>query len=224
MPKSQTKTLTVVAAIACALITSAHAAMTISSAKTKNVSCTGGVCTPTGGNANLNVSDLVTLLASSDVTVKSSAAAPDIGVLDPLTWASTHRLTLDSFQSINVRAPVVVEGTTRLTLRTNDGGSGGDYNFNTAASGAITFWDTASSLVINGQLFKLVKDIKTLASDTANNPYGNYAFAASYDAKRMGTTTSHPSDISSAPWKAWGIPYRTCPSDCLTHQVFIFRA
>ena len=54
MLKSQTKTLTVAATIACALATSAHAAMTISSAKTKNVNCTSGVCTPTRGNANLN--------------------------------------------------------------------------------------------------------------------------------------------------------------------------
>ena len=66
-----------------AMATAAHAAMTISSAKTKNVSCASGVCTPTGGNANLNVSDLVALLASSDITVKSNAAAPDIGILDP---------------------------------------------------------------------------------------------------------------------------------------------
>jgi len=181
------KSFIVAAAMASTLASGAHAAMTISNAKAKNVSCTGGVCTPTGGNANLNVSDLVTLLASSDVTVKSNAAAPDIGILDALTWASSHRLTIDAYESIHVRAPVVVEGTAGVTLITNDGGSGGDYTFNTTTSGAITFWDTASSLVINGKSFALVRDIKTLASNIASHPTRAYALAADYDASADGT-------------------------------------
>ncbi len=65
MSNSLTKTLTVAAAIACALATTAHAAMTISSKKTKNVTCNGGVCTPSGNNPNLNVGDLATMLGSS---------------------------------------------------------------------------------------------------------------------------------------------------------------
>jgi len=162
--------------------TALHAAVTISNAKTKNMSCTGGVCMPTGGNANLNASDLTSMLASSDVTVKSNASAPDIGILDPLTWASSHRLTLDAYESIHVRAPIAVEGTAGVTIITNDGGSGGDYNFNTTTPGTITFWDLNSSLIINGQSFTLVGDIATLASDATGNPSGNYALANSYDA------------------------------------------
>jgi hypothetical protein len=182
VPKNGMKTLTVAAAISCTLITTAHAAMTISNAKTKNVNCSGGACTPTGGNANLNVSELVTLLASSDITVKSNAAAPDIGILDPLTWASSYRLTLDAYESIHVRAPVVVEGTAGVTLITDDGGSGGDYNFNTATSGAIAFWDWKSSLIINGKNFALEKDIQTLAIDIAVHPSRNFALIRDYDA------------------------------------------
>jgi len=174
------------------MVTSAHAAMTISSAKTKNVSCTGGVCTPTGGNANLNVSELGSRLVSSDVTIISNAAAPDIGILDALTWASSHRLTLDAYESIHVRAPVVVEGTAGVTLITNDGGSGGDYNFSTATLGAITFWDLNSSLVINGQSYTLVGGIATLAGDITANPNGNYALANSYDASGDGTYSAAP--------------------------------
>ncbi len=75
--KPDLKTLAVAAALSCALVTGAHAAMTISNAKTKNVSCTGGVCAPTTGNANLNTGELQTMLASSDVAVKSNAAAPE---------------------------------------------------------------------------------------------------------------------------------------------------
>ncbi len=179
---SHTKPFLALASTICVLASAAHAAMTISNAKTKNMTCAGGVCTPTGGNPNLNVGELQTMLASSDVTVKSNAAAPDIGILNALTWASTHRLTLDAYESIHVRAPVVIEGTSGLTLITNDGGSGGDYNFNTTTSGAIAFWDIDSKLIINGASFTLVKDLATLAGDIATNPSGRYALAASYDA------------------------------------------
>ncbi len=192
MSNSLTKTLTVTAAIACTLATAADAAMTISNAKTKNMSCARHVCTPTGGNANLNAGRLQIMLAASDVTVKSNAAAPDMGILDSLTWASTHRLTLDAYQSIHVRAPVVVEGTAGVTLITNDGGTGGDYDFNTTTSGFITFWDTSSSLIINGAQFVLAKDIKTLATGIATNPSGNFALAANYDAAADGVYSAAP--------------------------------
>jgi len=192
MPKSRMKTLIITTAISCTLVPAAHAAMTISNAKTKNVNCTGGVCTPTGGNANLNVGELQAMLASSDATVKSTAAVTDIGVLNPLTWASSHHLTLDAYESIHVRAPIVVEGTARFTLKTNDGGRGGDYTFNTTTSGSITFWDVNSTLVIDGARFTLVKDLDTLASDIAANPSGHYALAASYDASSKHIYRSPP--------------------------------
>ena len=70
MHHSLTKALPFAAAMACMLAGSAQAAFTISNAKTKNVSCTGGVCTPTAGNANLNVSELQTMMATSKVIVK----------------------------------------------------------------------------------------------------------------------------------------------------------
>ena len=186
------RTLLWTGAVTLAMATAAHAAMTISNASTNNVSCTSGVCTPTGANPNLNTGDLESLLASSEVTVKSNAAAPDIGILDPLTWASSHRLTLDAYESVHVRAPVVVEGKAGLRLKTNDGGSGGDYTFNTATSGAIAFWDLASSFAINGRNYALVNDIKTLASDITANPSGNYALAESYDAAKDGTYADAP--------------------------------
>ncbi len=186
------KSVIVTMAMACMLAGGAHAAMTISSARTKHVNCSGGVCTPTRAHANLNVSDLVGLLASSDVTVKSNATEPDIGILDPLTWASSHRLTLDAYHSIHVRAPVVVEGASGLTLITSDGVSGGDYTFNTVTSGSVTFWDLSSSLVINGNSYTLVGDIKTLASDLISGPFGPYALAKSYDASADGTYTNSP--------------------------------
>jgi len=190
------RTLLWIGAFTCALATAAHAAFTISNARTRNVTCASGVCTPTSGNANLNTGDLQTMLASADVTVRSSASAPALSVLDPLTWASIHHLTLDAYQSIHVRAPIVVEGTAGIVLVTNDGGSDGDYNFNAATSGAITFWDTASTLVINGQSFKLDKDIRSLASDIEAHSSGNYALAATYDASADGVYTAIPIPVT----------------------------
>jgi len=182
------------AAFACALATFAHAAMTISNAQTKNVSCTSGVCTPTAGDANLNTGELQTMLVSSDVTVKSNAKAPDIGILDPLTWASNHRLTLQAKQSIRVQAPVVVEGTGGVTFITHPR-TGGDYAFDTTTSGSLTFWDTSSSLIINGASFTLVKDIATLSGDVAANPSGNYALAGNYDASADGPYERAPVNV-----------------------------
>jgi hypothetical protein len=190
MPKIWMKPLTVAAAISCTLVTTAHAAMTISNAKTKNVTCTSGVCTPTGGNANLNTGELQSMLASSDVTVKSSASAPSLGVLDPLTWASTHRLTLDSVQFIHIKAAVVVEGRAGLTLTINDGGTGGDLIFENG--GYVNFWDLGSGLVIDGQSYKLVNGVPMLAGSIAANPSGNFALAKSYDASTHGSFRRTP--------------------------------
>src|SRR5206468_2281422 len=113
------------------------------------------VCSPTAKDAVLNVDDLSAMLASGDVTVKSGSRAVTIGVLSPLAWASTHRLTLDAALSIHIKAPVTVEGTAGLTLVTNDGSSGGDLMF--YPGGKIDFWDT-SSLIVNGNSYTLAGD------------------------------------------------------------------
>jgi hypothetical protein len=172
------------------LLAAAHASVTISNARTKHMSCAGGICTPTASDATLNAGDLATLLAASDVSVKSNAAAPDIAVVRAVSWASGHRLTLDAYRSIHVQAPVAVEGTSGLTVLTNDGGSGGDYDF--GRSGAIRFWDTTSSLVINGASYTLAGDLKTLASLVQANSGGNYALANNYDASVDGAYSKAP--------------------------------
>ena len=184
------KSVTVAAVMACMFATTAHAAMTISSKKTKNVTCSGGVCTPAGNNPNLNVGDLAAMLASSDVTIKSNAAAPSIGVLDALTWGSKHRLTLDANTAINVRAPVAVEGKAAMALITNDGGMGGVLVF--GSGGYINFWDRHSTLLVNGRRFKLVVDIETLANRIALKPSGNFALAKSVDASVDGIYHASP--------------------------------
>jgi len=181
-----TKTFIVAAAAACALTTSAHAAVTISTDPTKNENCSGGVCTPTDKNANINVGDLQGMLATSDVTVKTGAGAVAIGVDAPVTWSNTHRLTLDSIEFVHIKAAVVIEGTGALTLTTNDGGSGGDLVFEDG--GTVDFWDLSSNLVVNGAPYTLVNDIDTLAADIAAHPSGNFALAANVTPHRTYNT------------------------------------
>jgi len=54
----------------------AHAAVIVSSAATKNMDCSGGVCTPTAAKAVLNVNDLAGMLASGDTAIKSTTLNP----------------------------------------------------------------------------------------------------------------------------------------------------
>ena len=190
MHHSMRKSIAFAAATACLLAGSAHAAtVTISNFAMKDENCTPGICTPTGPNPNIRVYELRKLLAHSDMKIVTGQGATDILVGAVLTWASRHRLTLDANQSIHIGAPIVVKGRGGITLVTNDGGSGGDYDF---YGPTLTFWDTTSSLIINGQSFTLVKDITSLASGIAANPAGNFALANSYDASVDGTYASAP--------------------------------
>lgn len=184
------KILVPVAMVSWAVIGSAQAALVISSKPTHNVSCSAGVCTATAKSAVVNVGDLTSMLASEDVTLISSSHAKDIDSKVAFSWSSTHRLTLDSYQSIAVEKLVTVAGSGALTLTTNDGGTGGMLSF--TAPGRVAFWDLSSSLDINGASYTLVGDIATLASDIASNPSGRYALANNYDASADGTYVSSP--------------------------------
>ncbi len=112
----------------------AHAALRISKKPTQNVSCTSGVCVATARGAVLNAGDLVSMLASGDVTVSSASAAKDIEVAAALSWVSSNRLTLDSYRSITFSKVMDVAGSGALTLTTNDGGNDGDLYFTEKAA------------------------------------------------------------------------------------------
>ncbi len=100
---------------------SANAALVISKGKTANVDCESGVCNATAVNAVLNTKSLAKMLASSDVYVYAEGVATDITVADPFSWASSHKLTLGAYGSLNVKAAIAVEGTSALTLAANVG-------------------------------------------------------------------------------------------------------
>lgn len=181
--------LLIVALAACAA-TASHAGVRISSDLTWNMSCSGGICSPTEKQAVLNVTDLINMLETADLTVRTGHGAMTISVESSVTWASGSRLTLDSKTSVVFKAPVVVAGPGGLTIATNDGGTGGDLMFQ--SGGYVDFWDLGSSFIINNKTYTLANSIKTLAAAIQSNHAGSFALANSFDASVDGTYLQSP--------------------------------
>lgn len=167
-------------AVSLGAVTPAMAALEISSAPTENVSCSGSVCTATTTEAVLNAGDIANMLATGDVTIVSGNQAQDIEIDAGLSWASTQRLTLDSYHSIRFNAAVEVTGPGSLTISTDDGGSGGDFLF--LKRGHVKFWDKSSGLVINGNPYELVKNVRMLRR---RRDRGYYALMGNIDLKSV---------------------------------------
>jgi hypothetical protein len=100
-------------------------------------------------------------------------------------------LTLDSYQSVTVDAPVTVTGAGGLSVVTNDGGAPNGI-FSLQMSGRVDFWNLASHLTVNAVPYTLVNNISALAIAIAANPSGHYALIANYDARVDGTYTASP--------------------------------
>jgi len=167
--------------------TTANAAVTLSSAATANMTCSGGVCAPTAKNAVLNVGDLETLLASGSVTVTTTGTgvqANDIDVKSALSWSSSGALSLLANKSITVDNPVSVTGLGGLAITT---GKKGTFSF--GKKGNVTFANLPSPLSINGAAYTLVGDLETLSSDIAASPSGDFALASNYDASGNGSVS-----------------------------------
>src|SRR5438034_7669877 len=96
--------------------TSSHAAVTISSDPTQNMSCSAGVCTPTAKDAVLNSDDLAAMLASSSVQVNTGTGnlatkVQDIIIITGFSWSTGNTLALDAYRSVDVNDSVKVAGT-----------------------------------------------------------------------------------------------------------------
>jgi len=169
----------------------AVASVTISSAASKNMNCSAGVCSPTKTTAVLNVSNLEHMLKSGNVTVTTtgsgSVQANNIVVSAALTWRSASGLTLTATQSIAFDAALSVTGKGGLAL--NDAGTESLAFYNGAS---VTFANLSSNLVINGNTYTLIDSVAGLASAANPNPNGDFALAANYDASGDGTYSSAP--------------------------------
>ena len=180
----------IVAASIMGFTAGAHANLLILAKPTRNVTCANGACKATSRSAVLNVTQLQSLLASSDVTVEASTAGFDSTVVETaVTWVSAHTLTLQGY-SVVIDQPVSVEGSGGLTFATQEITTAGGISF--GPKGHVTFWSTSSNLTIAGKPYVLVNSIASLASAVAANPSGHYALANSYDASTDGTYRSAP--------------------------------
>src|ERR1700743_5728 len=177
------------AATLCAA-SGARADPTVSTAATRSVTCSGGVCTTTSASANLSILDLKTMLASGSVTLKPGSLSQNIVIAASVFWSNGSTLTLDAYKSIAIDMPIQVAGPGSLTMTTNDGGTGGLLTYDPKAN--ITFLSLSSRLVIDGASFKLVNSIQALAPALAFNSVVNPARANSYDAKADGIYPAPP--------------------------------
>jgi len=180
-------------AVAALLVvfSTANAAVVISAKPTKNISCTGGVCTPTAPSAVLNVNQLRILAATfPSVVVIADAQAEDIQIAVPLNWSYSKPFVLDAYRSLIIKNVVSLITHGSLVLRTNDGGTGGSLSF--SEKGKIVFWDVKSSLSINSEQYTLVNSVGMLADEIAMNSSGLFALSNDYDASGDGVYTSVP--------------------------------
>jgi hypothetical protein len=169
----------------------AEAGVTISSDATKNMNCSGGVCSPTKNIAVLNVSSLQSMLKSGNATVTTTGSgkvqAGNIVLDAALSWSASSALTLSASTSIAFNASVSVKGKGGLTL--SDAGTQSLAFYDGAH---VQFSNLSSALTINGNPYILVGTIAQLAADADANPTGYFALAANYDASGDGTYPSAP--------------------------------
>jgi filamentous hemagglutinin family protein len=132
--------------------------------------------------ANVDVELQTTATTASGPGLQSSGAG-DININAPIGWSSFHQLTLDAYHSININAPISVQGNGTLNMITSDGGAGGDYIL--APGVNISFTQNAGgNLFINGNFYQLLFSESDLpVSDNSFNDnflFGNYAVGQSF--------------------------------------------
>ena len=80
-------------------------------AGTPAVTCTSGVCTPTGSSSILTVANLQAALAGGNVEINTGSGGADTGnitVANSITWSTANRLTLDAYKSIIINNGVTI--------------------------------------------------------------------------------------------------------------------
>ncbi len=123
-----------------------------------------------------------------------SAGEGDIDIAKQIVWSTSARLTIDAYHSINVLAPIKIEGAGTLSLTSNTEGTDGVLSFNGgyAAFSDVVGGTTQGALLINGNSYTLENNLHSLAAGIAANPSGHFALADSYNAKADGTYVSSP--------------------------------
>ncbi|HEY3778951.1 MAG TPA: GLUG motif-containing protein [Rhizomicrobium sp.] len=171
----------------------ARTTVTISTKTSHNMNCSGGKCSPSGPKPVLNVNDLARLLVAGNVTIATSATAPDIAITASFAWESSNGLTLQAIANVTVNKSVSDEGSGSLTIVYDSTGAGGVFSF--GPQGHITFATLANPLTINGQSYALVNNIRLMQREIGDNPSGQFALSQSYNARGDGKYTQSPIDL-----------------------------
>ncbi len=168
----------------------ARAAFTISQAPTQNVSCSANVCTDVTSDANLNVSDLESLLAGADTSVIDSYNG-GLVVQAPISWFSPYQLNLKA-ATVTVDEPITLTGRGGLQASTSYG-TPYTSNLTFRHGGYIRFRESkGSTLTINGHAYTLVRSVAELAQAVTDNSSGYFALATNYNAAHDGAYTDSP--------------------------------
>ena len=117
----------------------------------------------------------------------------DILLEGAITTSQFGDLFIDSYRSVAIDAPVNAQGSTSVSIFTDQGGANGDYRFGPA--GSLSFTGApggGQSLNINGQDFTLVYSVADLLN-VNNDLGGSYALANDIDF----ANTPNPSNPSS---------------------------
>ena len=134
--------------------------VTISTAATANMNYAAGVYTPVAGaaTASINVTELQTYLASTNVSISTASTGSNIGsitVSSAVTWSSINGLTLNANGNLTVNASISNGGMGAITLQAAQGAAGLltlPTGFTLAtAGGAVTL--TAGTPTYKGSLY-----------------------------------------------------------------------
>jgi filamentous hemagglutinin family protein len=138
-------------------------------------------------DSGTSVTEQTTSGAASGYGTQSPGAG-DIIVASALSWNTSATLTLDSYHSIDVNAPITVVAGGGLVFKTNDGGTGGDYTFSNGAGIAYPGGSgSGASFTLNGTPYTLLYSMSDVQGINASSTTlaGDYALANPLDASSV---------------------------------------
>jgi filamentous hemagglutinin family protein len=188
------------------------AEVTISSAATTDAVATGGVYAPNSGvsAANVNVTELVTALGSTNVTVTtantgmSGSGTGDINVNAAITWTASNTLTLTAARDVNVNQAITGTGGSLVANAGHDvkvdaaiTTTTGNFSFNAVQDVNLN----GATTITTGTLSAIAgRNVKVSAAATVTD--GNMVFRADNDGTGPGASA--------------GTVAITCGASCLT--------
>lgn len=173
-------------------------------------------------DSNVTLSTTATGTSGSGVVTTGDG---DIDIASQIAWNTNATLTISAYHSINVLAPIKVEGAGSLSLTSNTEGTDGALYF---SGGHVVFSDvvdgtTQGSLHINSNLYTLENNLGALTSGIANDQSGYFALADNYSAKGNGTYAAPPITTFSGMFEGLGnVISNVSISDSIDQNVGLF--